>query len=79
MKMWLATAMCSGMLLLGAPVYAGDTAPKDPKHEQMMRDCMAKQDPLMSKADAMKTCEQKMKAMYEAKKGDPHKDAAEHK
>jgi hypothetical protein len=77
MKKLLATAMCSGTLLLGAPVHAGDP-PKDAKHDQMMKECVAKQDPSMSKDAAMKTCEEKMKAMHQAKKDEMHKDT-EHK
>jgi hypothetical protein len=75
MKRLLATAMCGGMLLLGATVYAGDP-PKDAKHNQMMKECMAKQDPSMSKDGATKACEEKMKAMHQAKKDDMRKDAA---
>jgi len=79
MKKLLATAMCSGMLLLGAPVYAGDMAHKDAKHEQMMKDCIVKQDPSMSKDAATKACEEKMKALHEAKKNDPAHMDSEHK
>jgi hypothetical protein len=72
MKKMLAAAMCTGMLW-GVAAHAGDTAPKDAKHEQMMRECMAKQDPSMGKDEATKVCTQQMKALQDAKKADLQK------
>jgi hypothetical protein len=59
MKKWLATILCSGVLLSGGAAFADEMA-KDSmgKHEQMMKDCMARQDASKGKEAAMKACKE---------------------
>ena len=59
---FLATAMCGGLLLAGSAAFADDMAkPAMANHDQMMKDCMAKQDASMGKDAAMKACNAMMK------------------
>jgi pentapeptide MXKDX repeat protein len=59
---WLATVMCGSLLLAGSAAFADDMAkPAMANHDQMMKDCMAKQDASMSKDAAMKACNAMMK------------------
>ncbi len=62
MKNWLATMMCGGLLLAGGVAF-GDDMPKEhmAKHDQMMKDCMARQDSSMGKDAAMKACNDVLK------------------
>ena len=59
MKKFLATILCGGVLLSSGAVFADEMA-KDSmgKHEQMMKDCMARQDASKGKEAAMKACKE---------------------
>lgn len=67
MKKLLTTAMCTGLMLLGLHASADDmTKPSDKQaHEQMMKDCMAKQEAKkdgMTKEQMKQHCTEEMKA-----------------
>jgi len=50
MKNWLATMMCGGLLLAGGGAFGDDMSKEHmAKHDQMMKDCMARQDSSMGK------------------------------
>jgi hypothetical protein len=63
MKSTMLAMACGGFLLLSAAVFAAEPIPADPtgKNNQMMTDCMTKQDPAMNKEDAIQACKDKMK------------------
>lgn len=67
MKKLLTTAMCTGLMLLGLHAFADDmTKPTDKQaHEQMMKDCMAKQEAKhdgSTKEQMKKHCKDEMQA-----------------
>jgi hypothetical protein len=63
MKTTILAIGCGGLLLLGTVAFAAEPIPADPtgKPNQMITDCMTKQDPAMNKEDAIKACKDKMK------------------
>jgi pentapeptide MXKDX repeat protein len=67
----LLTAMAWGVLLIAGAAFADDMS-KDAKakHDQMMRDCIAKQDSSMTRDVAMKTCEDMLRKQMEKEKMD---------
>jgi len=70
MKKWLAAILCSGVLLSSGAALADEMA-KEPmsKHEQMMKDCMAKQGASKGKRAAMKACKEMVDKDSMAKDG----------
>jgi hypothetical protein len=63
MKAKLLAMGCGALLALGGTAFAAEPIPADPdgRFNQMMTDCMTRQDPALNKDDALELCRKKMK------------------